>query len=84
MSERPDFLIQPAKLRKRDRELQEKLKEEVRARGVVPTKDSRRTDFIDRSIAEIEQHLRKKNISDRAMLKQRLAFLREERARMLS
>jgi hypothetical protein len=80
---RPNFLDQPAKLRKHDRELQKQLQAEATDRGVVPTKDSRRLDFIERSIVEIETHLRKRKISDRAMLKERLKFLRDEHARLL-
>jgi hypothetical protein len=82
MSERPDFLNQPAKLRERDSELQAKLKAEAAARGVVPTKDSRRTDFVDRSIAETKRLLRETDNAGRAGLKGRLKFLREERARL--
>lgn len=82
MPERPDFLNQPAKLRKRDREEQKRLRDEAAARGVVPSKDSRKRDFIERSIAETEARLKRKNIEGREQLKARLAFLREERERL--
>ena len=82
MSDRPAFLKQPAQLKQQDRELQERLKAEAIARGVVPTKDSRRLDFINRSIAETKKHLRETDNKGRAEVKGRLAFLREERARL--
>jgi hypothetical protein len=82
MSARPDFLIQPAKMKKADRELQRRLQEEARAAGVVPTKDSRRQDFLERSINEVEAHLRKKKIDNREHLKERLKFLKGELARL--
>lgn len=82
MSARPDFLNQPAKLRKRDHELQKKLKAEAAARGVVPSKDTRKQDFLERSIAEVEKRLKQKNIAGREELKGRLTFLREELNRL--
>jgi len=82
--ERPQFLSQPARLRQHDRDLQEQLRVEAEARGVVQTKDSRRLDFIDRSIAEVEAHLRKRKIENRALLKERLNFLKAERAKSLT
>ena len=85
MSEpRPEFLTQPAHLQKRDREAQVQLKAEAQARGAVLSKQARCIDFIDRSIEEIETHLRKKNLPDRGALKERLQFLRNERTRILT
>ena len=84
MSERPDFLNQPAKLRQRDADLQERLKQEAAARGAVQTKDARRQDFIERSIAETQKGLRETDNAGRAQLEGRLTFLREELARLTS
>ena len=81
---RPEFLNQPAHLQKRDAQVQAQLRAEAQARGAVLGKEARRTDFIDRSIAELETHLRKKNLPDRAALKERLQFLRNERDRLLT
>lgn len=79
---RPDFLNQPAKLRKKDRELQEQLKKDAAARGVVPSKDSRRRDFLERSIKENRRHMRGADADVKIVLKQRNKFLRDELKRL--
>lgn len=83
MSERPSFLNQPAALVERDRELQQELRTQASEAGVVLSKDSRRLDFIERSIEATEKGLKETDKAGRAALKERLTFLREERARLL-
>lgn len=82
MPERPEFLNQPTKLRDRDRELQQQLKAEAAARGVVMSQRERHVDFVERSITEVRRHLRKAPTKEeRAHYRARLKFLLSEQQR---
>lgn len=78
----PDYLVQTAKQKYRDKKLLAKLAEEARARKVVPTKQSLLSDHIDRSIAETERHLLETDNAGRAGLADRLTFLRTEKEKL--
>jgi len=82
VTKRPEFLNQNAKLKKRDRELQKQLQVKAKESDVVLSKDSRRLDFIERSIEETEKGLKETDKAGRAALKERLKFLRKEYARL--
>ncbi|MGI9065976.1 MAG: hypothetical protein ACR2HX_06180 [Pyrinomonadaceae bacterium] len=82
ISKRPEFLNQPAKLKKQDLDLQKQLQVKAKESGVVLSKDSRLLDFIERSIEGAEQGMKETDEVGRAALKERLKFLREEYARL--
>jgi hypothetical protein len=78
------LLDQTEEERARDRCEQAERQARARSRGLVPRKDARTRDFIERSIEEVKRQLAAEGLDDeeRSRLADRAAHLNEELTRL--